>query len=446
MLVEFSVENYRSIKEKQTLSMVASTEETLLASNSFPMPNSKKIRLLTSTAIYGPNASGKSNLVQAIQTFQRIVLNSASRMQVGDRFPVQPFLFDTAYEQKPTGFEVIFIQDNIRYAYGISLDQKRVYEEWLLAYPKGRAKTCFSRRYNPENPDLEPENHGYEWSFPSLKGEKKRIQQLVRPNSLFLSHAAQNNHPELTEIFSWFLADLKIINCENIFLRVYTAQLCQTNPQLKNFILTILRQADFDIYDIAVKTEALPNHQQNLLDAIPLFLSKKVFQQESNEPVVEELYQLFKLYQTEKFFLMHKLENAENDFRELQLEQESEGTQRLFEIAGFVLEVLIEGKIIIIDELDRSMHPILARELVRMFNNPEINKNHAQLIFTTHDTTLLDREIFRADQIGFTEKNHSQTKLYSLLEFRPREDESLQRGYLLGRYGAIPFISGLSID
>ena len=142
---------------------------------------------------------------------------------------------------------------------------------------------------------------------------------------------------------------------------------------------------------------------------------------------------------------MHKLENAENDFRELQLEQESEGTQRLFEIAGFVLEVLIEGKIIIIDELDRSMHPILARELVRMFNNPEINKNHAQLIFTTHDTTLLDREIFRADQIWFTEKNHSQTKLYSLLEFRPREDESLQRGYLLGRYGAIPFISGLSI-
>jgi len=272
MLVEFSVENYRSIKEKQTLSMVASTEETLLASNSFPMPNSKKIRLLTSTAIYGPNASGKSNLVQAIQTFQRIVLNSASRMQVGDRFPVQPFLFDTAYEQKPTGFEVIFIQDNIRYAYGISLDQKRVYEEWLLAYPKGRAQTWFSRRYNPENPDLEPENHGYEWSFPSLKGEKKRIQQLVRSNSLFLSHAAQNNHPELTEIFSWFLAGLKIINCENIFLRVYTAQLCQTNPQLKNFILTILRQADFDIYDIAVKTEALPNHQQNLLDAIPLFL------------------------------------------------------------------------------------------------------------------------------------------------------------------------------
>ncbi|WP_354635085.1 ATP-binding protein [Planktothricoides raciborskii] len=228
-------------------------------------------------------------------------------------------------------------------------------------------------------------------------------------------------------------------------MRVYTAQLCETNPQLKNFIVTILRQADFDIYDIAVKTEALPNNQQNLLDAIPSFLSEKVFQQESNEPVVEDLYQLFKLDQTEKIFLMHKLENAENDFRELQLEQESEGTQRLFEIAGFVLEVLIEGKIIIIDELDRSMHPILARELVRMFNNPEINKNHAQLIFTTHDTTLLDREIFRADQIWFTEKNHSQTKLYSLLEFRPREDESLQRGYLLGRYGAIPFISGLSI-
>lgn len=181
------------------------------------------------------------------------------------------------------------------------------------------------------------------------------------------------------------------------------------------------------------------------MDNIPSFLSDKVFQQEANEPAVEQLLQLWRLEQTEKIIMRHKRGDSANNFIELNLEQESEGTQRLFELAGFWLEVLIEGKILIVDELDRSMHPILARELVRMFNNPEINQKNAQLISTTHDTTLLDSEVFRSDQIWLTEKDKSQTQLYSLLEFRPREDESLQQGYLLGRYGAIPFISELNI-
>jgi hypothetical protein len=203
MLVEFSVENYRSFQERQTFSMVASEDETMLESNSFPMPGAKNLRLLTSNVIYGPNASGKSNLLRALQELKNIVVNSASKMQLGDRFDVEPFLLNTNYQKRPTCFEIVFVCNRIRYEYGLNLDKKRVHEEWLLAYPKGRPQTWFSRTYDPKNPELKSDE-GYKWNFGSgLKGEKERIKKFVRSNSLFLSHAAQNNHPQLTEVFEW---------------------------------------------------------------------------------------------------------------------------------------------------------------------------------------------------------------------------------------------------
>ncbi|MEO0840828.1 MAG: AAA family ATPase [Cyanobacteria bacterium J06643_5] len=140
---------------------------------------------------------------------------------------------------------------------------------------------------------------------------------------------------------------------------------------------------------------------------------------------------------------MHQMNDSEQEV-EFEMEEESDGTQRLFELAGFWLDVLHKGQTLIVDELGRSLHPILTKSLIKMFSNPEINQNNAQIIFTIHDTTLLDTQIFRQDQIWFTEKEKSATKLYSLLEFMTRDDESLQKGYLLGRYGAVPFINGLS--
>ncbi|NEP28792.1 AAA family ATPase, partial [Moorena sp. SIO3I6] len=205
MLVEFSVENYRSFRERQTFSMVASNKKTGQDSNSFPMPNVKSLRLLTSAVVYGPNASGKSNLVRAIQTMRRIVLQSATGMQLGSRWNIEPFRLNADCQKRPSCFEIIFIEDNIRYQYAFSLDQERVYEEWLIAYPKGRAQTWFERNYHSEKQD-------YDWYFgPRLKGEKERIRGFVRPNSLFLSHAAQNNHDQLGNIFEWFRKKLNLI-------------------------------------------------------------------------------------------------------------------------------------------------------------------------------------------------------------------------------------------
>jgi len=435
MLVEFSVENYRSIQEKQTLSMVAADNETMLDSNTFPVPNNDDLRLVTSAAIYGSNASGKSNLLKAIQVLKNLVIKSASRMQIGDKLPVEPFKLNSETAKKPSSFEVIFILDDIRYEYGVSLNRERVFEEWLIAYRNEVQENWFSREYLPDNPKFEP-NEGYKWSFgKGLKGEKKRIQRFVRSNSLFISHAAQNNHPQLKEVFDFFQDEINMISLTEGQLREFdfTIKMCEENHNFREQIVNLLSEADIGISDIRFESEPMDD---NIKLVVQNLFSKEFEGRNNANNLLEKDFK--------KVITIHKMNDSNSEI-ELEMSDESAGTERLFNIAGYLLFVLECGELLIIDELDRSLHPVLSKALLKMFNNPEINKNNAQLIFTTHDTTLLDGEIFRPDQIWFTEKDNSMTKLYSLFDFRPRENESLQKGYLLGRYGAIPFINGLSI-
>jgi AAA15 family ATPase/GTPase len=435
MLVEFSVENYRSIQEKQTLSMVAAEDETMLDSNTFPVPNNDDLRLVTSAAIYGPNASGKSNLLKAIQVLKNLVIKSASRMQIGDKLPVEPFKLNSETAKKPSSFEVIFILDDIRYEYGVSLNRERVFEEWLIAYRNEVQENWFSREYLPDNPKFEP-NEGYKWSFgKGLKGEKKRIQRFVRSNSLFISHAAQNNHPQLKEVFDFFQDEINMISLTEGQLREFdfTIKMCEENHNFREQIVNLLSEADIGISDIRFESEPMDDN----IKLVVQNLFSEEFEVRKNANNLLEIDFM-------NVITIHKMNDSNSEI-ELEIEDESAGTKRLFYIAGYLLWVLEYGKVLIIDEIDRSLHPVLSKALIKMFNNPEINKNNAQLIFTTHDTTLLDDETFRPDQIWFTEKDNSMTKLYSLFDFRPRENESLQKGYLLGRYGAIPFINGLSI-
>ncbi|EGJ32792.1 hypothetical protein LYNGBM3L_00940 [Moorena producens 3L] len=293
----------------------------------------------------------------------QIVLQSATGMQLGSRWNIEPFRLNADYQQKPSCFEIIFIHDNIRYQYGFSLDQERVYEEWLIAYPKGRPQTWFERNYRSEEQE-------YDWYFGrGLKGEKERIKGFVRPNSLFLSHAAQNNHPQLGKIFIWFSSKLKLIPARF--------------QNLSNFT--------------ALKFDRYTNYSDNFLKLI------------------------------------------KGDHIDI-----SNGIQRLFEIGGYWIDALDNGEILIIDELDRSLNSDISTYLIKEFNDKAANQNNAQLIVTTHDTTFLDREIFNQDQVWLMQKDsNNSTKLYSLLDFKIREDESLQKGYLKGRYGAMPFVSGL---
>jgi len=433
MLIEFSVENYRSFQEKQTFSLVASEDETMLDSNTFTLQNTDNLRLLKSAIVYGSNASGKSNLLRAIQTMRRLILNSASRMQSGEKLPIEPFRLNSKSDKKPTIFEVIFIQQGTRYEYGISLNRERVYEEWLIAYPNGIKQNWYSRKYLPDDPKLNL-NEEYKWTFgKGLKGEKARIKRLVRSNSLFLSHAAQNNHPQLTEIFEWFQHQINILT-KNDQARAFTLGICDDDNSFLQQVVKLLSEADVGIAGIKIENKSIPEKLKPILT---------LMMQTAESEEIEEIININNMTRMD-VMTIHKMNDVDQEI-EFEIADESEGTQRLFEIAGYWLYILKYGEVLIVDELDRSLHPILAKSLVQMFNNKEINKNNAQLIFATHDTTLLNSEIFRPDQVWFTEKNKSMTKLYSLLDFRPREDESLQKGYLLGRYGAIPFINGLTI-
>ncbi|WP_411813340.1 AAA family ATPase [Chlorogloeopsis sp. ULAP02] len=434
MLIEFSVENYRSFQERQTFSMVASEDETRLDSNTFSILNSNSgLRLLKSAVIYGANASGKSNLLRVIQTLKSIVVNSANKMQVGDKFPIEPFRLNSKSEKKPTCFEVIFLHKNIRYEYGLSLNRERVYEEWLIAYPNQRQQNWFSRRYLSDRSESQI-NEEYEWFFgKGLKGEKERIKKFVRPNSLFLSHAAQNNHPQLTEIFEWFQQKINIIT-PNSLVGGFTLKICDENSIFREQIVKLLNAADIGISDIKIESKSVPEGAKQFIKQL---IKQETDFQEVEEIDIDEILALHAI-------TLHKMSDSDREV-EFAIEEESDGTQRLFELAGPWLYVLQQGEVLLVDELGRSLHPVLSKALVKMFNDSMINVNNAQLIFATQDTTLLDAEIFRQDQVWFTEKDRNMSKLYSLLDFRPLKDESLQKSYLLGRYGAIPFISGLGI-
>ncbi|OBQ40201.1 MAG: hypothetical protein AN484_22590, partial [Aphanizomenon flos-aquae WA102] len=377
MLVEFSVENYRSIQEKQTLSMVAADNETMLDSNTFPVPNNDDLRLVTSAAIYGSNASGKSNLLKAIQVLKNLVIKSASRMQIGDKLPVEPFKLNSETAKKPSSFEVIFILDDIRYEYGVSLNRERVFEEWLIAYRNEVQENWFSREYLPDNPKFEP-NEGYKWSFgKGLKGEKKRIQRFVRSNSLFISHAAQNNHPQLKEVFDFFQDEINMISLTEGQLREFdfTIKMCEENHNFREQIVNLLSEADIGISDIRFESEPMDDN----IKLVVQNLFSEEFEVRKNANNLLEIDFM-------NVITIHKMNDSNSEI-ELEIEDESAGTKRLFYIAGYLLWVLEYGKVLIIDEIDRSLHPVLSKALIKMFNNPEINKNNAQLIFTTHDTT-----------------------------------------------------------
>ncbi|MFQ4144661.1 AAA family ATPase [Chlorogloeopsis sp. ULAP02] len=414
--------------------MVASEDETRLDSNTFSILNSNSgLRLLKSAVIYGANASGKSNLLRVIQTLKSIVVNSANKMQVGDKFPIEPFRLNSKSEKKPTCFEVIFLHKNIRYEYGLSLNRERVYEEWLIAYPNQRQQNWFSRRYLSDRSESQI-NEEYEWFFgKGLKGEKERIKKFVRPNSLFLSHAAQNNHPQLTEIFEWFQQKINIIT-PNSLVGGFTLKICDENSIFREQIVKLLNAADIGISDIKIESKSVPEGAKQFIKQL---IKQETDFQEVEEIDIDEILALHAI-------TLHKMSDSDREV-EFAIEEESDGTQRLFELAGPWLYVLQQGEVLLVDELGRSLHPVLSKALVKMFNDSMINVNNAQLIFATQDTTLLDAEIFRQDQVWFTEKDRNMSKLYSLLDFRPLKDESLQKSYLLGRYGAIPFISGLGI-
>jgi AAA15 family ATPase/GTPase len=418
MLVEFSVANFRSIHARQTLSLVAGAGDELrdthvMASGAPATPD-----LLRSAVIYGPNAAGKSNLILALQFILKLVVNSAQKSQQGDEIEVSPFLMDGGEAAaKPSEFELIFVEQGIRYQYGVALTRQRVESEWLIAYPNGSPQTWFERAAGGER----------SWKFgPSFKGQRKLWQKSTRDNALFLSTAIQLDSKQLMPVFRWFHDRLCASVSYNKLPPIFTIKKCEQDGQIRDQIVDFLKSADLGIERIQI------NHRKMKQNKV----------QFSEKMLESERQKILKDLETREFIethLVHKTPDGQEV--SLGLNEESGGTQQLFNLAGPLLDVLHNGLVLVIDELDTHLHPLLMRRLVDLFHDPVINRSNAQLIFSTHDTTILDREVFRRDQVWFVEKDRQQqTRLYSLKDFSPRKDENFGRGYLQGRYVALPFI------
>lgn len=418
MLIEFSVSNFRSLAERQTLSLVASSAKEHLDTHVFEPEAPGTLPLLRAAVIYGPNASGKSNLLLALSTMSGIVENSAGNNQADDPIDLSVFAFSPEAATKPTEFEVIFVEGGVRYQYGFTATRTRIESEWLFAFPEGKSQRWFERNVNPK-PD-EPE-----WYFgPKFTGAKKVWQEATRDNALFLSTAVQLNSENLKPVFQWFSNRLRVIEPYARISPGFSTKKCEKDAEWKKRIIEFLNKADLGISEIQVERRAM--------DSIPF-----------PADMPEQVRAYFDSQVKGQLLADVKLSHRSEDGTEatFSLHEESGGTQKAFALAGPWLDVLENGYVLLIDELDTSLHPALMRHLLEMFHDPRINTKGAQLVFSTHDATALDFELLRRDQIWFVEKDRKlRSHLYPLSDFSPRKGENLERGYLQGRYGALPFL------
>lgn len=417
MLIQFSVTNFRSFRDRQTLSLVMAKGDELLGSNTFQADALGKVSLLRSAVIYGPNASGKSNFLLALQSMEEMVLESATGLQHGNHLPVTPFRLNQTTRQEPSEFEVIFIADRVRYQYGFVATADRIHEEWLLAFPKGRPQQWFGRSWNESD-------RSYDWEFGNrLTGEKQLWQKSTRENALFLSTAVQLNSEQLRPIYDWFRQTLRTTSIAG-WNPVFSASLCEDIAGGKPRVMDFLRAADLGIQDIIV--EKKPFDSADLPEDMPDSMKRE-----------------WKRKQFLEIKTSHR--DAEGRVENFDFEDESDGTQKLFSLAGPWIDSLNYGYVLFIDELHDNLHPHLVKFLVQLFNNREINSKNAQLVFTTHETSILNQKLFRRDQVWFCEKDEDHTsKLYPLTDFSPRKGrENLELSYLSGRYGALPYVRSL---
>lgn len=424
MLIEFSVKNFRSIRNEALFSMVKGAGSKLEDTNVLPVvPDAPATlnRLLCSGVIYGPNAAGKTNLLLALAALQALILGSPRRAP-DEPLPVTPCLCREDSRAQPCEFEIHFIVNKVRYQYGISADQRLVHEEWLYAFPRGKAQKWFQRESGADG------KASFKFSS-KLKGKKELWEQVTRPNASLLATAAQLNSEQLTPVYNWFADKLKIAAGAQSWNQSPVATLDLMTQRQQENVLQFMRAADFAISDISLRETDVDVNV--VARNMPLPLRDMLTDQLAGAKSVE---------------IRARHKTREGGRFELDLSEESDGTQKMFCYAGPWMDTLANGNIMVIDELHDNLHPLLVRFLIQLFHNPEQNRHGAQLIFTTHETSLLNQKMFRRDQIWFCEQEEDQsTRLYPLSDFAVRKDmENIRLGYLSGRFGALPFLKAIT--
>ena len=416
MLIEFSVENFLSIKGDIRLSLAAGSGKEHRETHVMTPELKEGVRstpLVRSAAIYGANAAGKTNLLLALRTMRDIVVDSGREL---GSLPITPFLFDPDSEARPTTFEVVGIVNRMRFQFGFSATSEIVTDEWLYTWPRGRIQFWYERT-------TEPDGNAVRCRFgDKLAGDKEVWRRATRPDALLLSTAVTLNSESLLPVFDWFKKVLRVSGGSG-WTNEFSVKWCRGNS--KDAIVDFLRAADLAIDDVRVDEEDFSPAM--LPDDMPSELRRQMKEELSGAKVV-------------RVHMRHTTGRGHSV--ELDLNVESDGTQKMFALAAPWLDTLRKGNVIVFDELHDNLHPILVRFLVDWFHDPKVNATGAQLIFTTHDTSILSQDVFRRDQVWFCERNSRQeTNIVPLADFRPRRGvENLERSYLEGRYGALPYV------
>ena len=386
MLIQFTVENHRSIKNSAVISFAASKDKSF---EEYQLHPDAQKTLLPALAIYGANAAGKSNVLHAMMTMKEMVVGNAAKASKGQKLLLEQF----GGIKQPNTFEIVFIYQGIRYTYGFSFDAKKIDKEYLFHWPNGREALIFSR-----------EDGVFE--FRENINEQMTLSNRTPDNKLYLVSSNDWNLPQTENAYRWFLEKLTFLMEEEPATSETVAQIASGDDK-KARILKELLLADLGITDVAIKNSS------------------------GKAPVITTTHRIIN-------------EDGTTEYFQLLMEQESAGTQHFFTRIGGWLQALENGALLVVDEIEDSLHPLLTRRLIEMVQDKAINTKGAQLIFTTHDAMLLDLNFFRRDQIWFAEKNDKTcaTELYSLTSFSPRKGENVRKGYLQGRFGAIPFIGG----
>jgi len=419
MLVEFRAKNFRSLREEQSLSFIASTDESLVETHCIETDVRSVPRLTRANVIYGANASGKSNLIFALAVMRNLAIRSTSLPEGAYAEQYTPFRLDRASANEPTEFELIVLLDGVRYQYGFSYDAQRIRDEWLIVYKKGKGQSWFDRRWDSSKDE-------YEWAPFSthFTGQKDVWRKATRPQALFLTTAAQLNSEQVRPLFDWLNNKVTILSWVGAISLWPTLQRLD-EPGFKDRVLSLLRAADIHIADIRV--DKAPGQQFEFKlepGKVP-----EIATRDHEVPIVKYLHRI-----------------GDGEPVEFDNRYESAGTQKLLAYIGPLLDAVDTGKLLVIDELDSSLHPMVMRFIFELVHDPAMSNRGAQLWITTHDTTLLDTELLRRDQIWFVEKNErEESRLYPLSDYSPRKGEALERGYLRGRYGAVPMVTRLSV-
>lgn len=420
MLIEFTVSNYRSISDPITFSAVASAAAVKHPNITFETHNSLAPNVLTSAVLFGANASGKSSLLGAVSFFVSLVLFSARQRSQGEAIEVPQNKVAPKCQGEPTFMEIVFSHDGEVFQYGFTLEPQRILSEWLFARTSktgSKTRTIFTREYDQESSD-------YDWFINDgqVPGERESWKAATRENALFLSTAVQLNSKSLSKPYEWIRSGIHVIEANRRINTQFTAKLLQ-DEKYRSKIREFIKALDLPIHGFRIEEKPF-EFPDEALD----MLSEKAISEVKKSTANQVIYRVFS---------EHK--NGDGDAVELTLEEESDGTQAIFGMAGPIIDVLENGETILIDELSNSLHPLALKGLVGFFHDPKYNTKGAQLIFTSHETSIISKSFMHKDQIWFVDRPEGlQTRLTPLSDFRVRELEAFQRAYLGGKFGAIP--------